>query len=164
MAAIIATGLGAALSYGESDESSIKSEEKLFNIIPRKMGSIDIAATLCIVSTAFIFARKGAQFSKTVQQKTILKSQSLLLMVVGPLLLSRDFLPNNNNHKDVSAIQSAFTIIDAVKLGLTGVMSGFVAGFFGVGGGAVVVPSLVLFMGYDQKTALGTSLAGYISN
>ena len=35
---------------------------------------------------------------------------------------------------------------------------GLVTGFFGVGGGFVVVPALVLALGFDMPTAVGTSL------
>jgi uncharacterized membrane protein YfcA len=35
---------------------------------------------------------------------------------------------------------------------------GLLTGFFGVGGGFVVVPALVLVLGFDMPTAVGTSL------
>lgn len=41
---------------------------------------------------------------------------------------------------------------------LLGLLAGVAAGLFGIGGGLIVVPALVLAMGYDQKTATGTSL------
>ena len=40
-----------------------------------------------------------------------------------------------------------------------GVASGFLSALFGVGGGVVVVPALVLLLGFDSKTATATSLA-----
>ena len=40
-----------------------------------------------------------------------------------------------------------------------GVVTGVMAGLFGIGGGLVVIPSLVLIMGLSQQTAQGTSLA-----
>ena len=39
-----------------------------------------------------------------------------------------------------------------------GVVAGVLSGVFGIGGGVVVVPALVLLLGYGQKTATGTSL------
>ncbi len=41
---------------------------------------------------------------------------------------------------------------------LIGVIAGVLGGLFGVGGGLVIVPALVLLRGIDQKTATGTSL------
>jgi uncharacterized membrane protein YfcA len=40
-----------------------------------------------------------------------------------------------------------------------GLFVGAFAGFTGLGGGAVIVPVLVLLLGFDQKSAQGTSLA-----
>ena len=45
------------------------------------------------------------------------------------------------------------------KLLLTGLVAGIAAGFFGIGGGLVIVPSLVYFAGFTQHQATGTSLA-----
>lgn len=41
---------------------------------------------------------------------------------------------------------------------LIGLVAGALSGMFGIGGGVVVVPALVLLLGYGQKTATGTSL------
>ena len=43
-------------------------------------------------------------------------------------------------------------------LGL-GLAAGLIGGMFGIGGGLIMVPALVLFFGFDVKTATGTSLS-----
>jgi hypothetical protein len=43
--------------------------------------------------------------------------------------------------------------------GLIGLVSGITSGLFGVGGGIVMVPAMMFFMGMDIKAAVGTSLA-----
>ena len=43
-----------------------------------------------------------------------------------------------------------------------GLAAGVLSGLFGIGGGVVMVPALVLFLGYSQKTATGTSLGALI--
>lgn len=43
-----------------------------------------------------------------------------------------------------------------------GTAAGVFSGLFGVGGGTVIVPLLVLWLGYDERTATGTSLAAII--
>lgn len=48
------------------------------------------------------------------------------------------------------------TIIILVLIGL---MAGVFSGIFGVGGAVVMIPALVYFLGVDQHTAQGTSLA-----
>lgn len=42
---------------------------------------------------------------------------------------------------------------------LVGVAAGILSGLVGVGGGIIIVPALVYFIGFSQKTAQGTSLA-----
>ncbi len=40
-----------------------------------------------------------------------------------------------------------------------GIMAGLLSGLFGIGGGLIIVPALVMFFGLSQKLAQGTSLA-----
>ena len=40
-----------------------------------------------------------------------------------------------------------------------GLLGGFAAGLFGVGGGIVIVPALIYWAGFTQHKATGTSLA-----
>ena len=41
---------------------------------------------------------------------------------------------------------------------LVGIAAGILGGLVGVGGGIIIVPALVYFIGFSQKTAQGTSL------
>lgn len=41
---------------------------------------------------------------------------------------------------------------------VVGIAAGILGGLVGVGGGLIIVPSLVYFIGFSQKTAQGTSL------
>lgn len=45
-----------------------------------------------------------------------------------------------------------------LKLGVIGTAAGVFSGLFGVGGGTVMVPLLILWMGYGEREATGTSL------
>lgn len=49
-----------------------------------------------------------------------------------------------------------------LKLAVTGTLAGLFSGLFGVGGGTVIVPLLVLWLGYDERKATGTSLAAIV--
>jgi uncharacterized membrane protein YfcA len=49
-----------------------------------------------------------------------------------------------------------------VKLAAVGTVAGLFSGLFGVGGGSVMVPLLILWLAYDQRTATGTSLAAIV--
>ncbi|WP_269147445.1 sulfite exporter TauE/SafE family protein [Microbacterium aurantiacum] len=43
-----------------------------------------------------------------------------------------------------------------------GLLAGLMSGLFGVGGGTVIVPLLVLVLGFDQRLAAGTSLGAIV--
>ena len=46
-----------------------------------------------------------------------------------------------------------------MRLAAIATVAGAFSGLFGVGGGAIIVPLLVLWLGYEHKEATGTSLA-----
>ena len=47
------------------------------------------------------------------------------------------------------------TLIGLIAIGL---IAGTLSGLIGIGGGVVIVPALVMFMGFSQQAAQGTSL------
>jgi uncharacterized protein len=49
-----------------------------------------------------------------------------------------------------------------LRLMTIGTLAGLFSGLFGVGGGSVIVPLLVLWLGYDERAATATSLAAII--
>lgn len=48
--------------------------------------------------------------------------------------------------------QTIFTLV------IIGIVAGILSGFVGIGGGIVIVPALVYFLGFTQHQAQGTSL------
>lgn len=46
-----------------------------------------------------------------------------------------------------------------VSLLVIGLLAGIFSGFMGVGGGVVMIPLMIMFLGYDQHEAQGLSLA-----
>ena len=50
------------------------------------------------------------------------------------------------------------SVTEIMILIVTGVAAGFLSGLLGIGGGIIVVPALVLFLGLSQHEAQGTSL------
>ena len=51
-----------------------------------------------------------------------------------------------------------------LKVAVIGVIAGVVAGLFGVGGGIIVVPGLVLWLAVTQRLASGTSIATIVAS
>lgn len=56
------------------------------------------------------------------------------------------------------------TVVTAVPKAITlGLVAGFLGGMFGVGGGIIMVPGLVLWLSLDQHRAHATSLATIVA-
>ena len=51
------------------------------------------------------------------------------------------------------------TISSGLLYILLGILSGFLSGLIGIGGGTIIVPVLIIIFGLSQKTAQGTTLA-----
>jgi uncharacterized membrane protein YfcA len=49
-----------------------------------------------------------------------------------------------------------------LRLAVIGTAAGLFSGLFGVGGGTVIVPLLVLWLGYGEREATGTSLGAIV--
>ena len=50
----------------------------------------------------------------------------------------------------------------SLTLAAIGTLAGLFSGLFGVGGGVVIVPLLVLWLGFEERLATGTSLAAIV--
>ncbi len=51
------------------------------------------------------------------------------------------------------------SVAHLIILIIVGILSGLLAGIFGVGGAIIVIPALVFILGFSQHDAQGTSLA-----
>ena len=68
-------------------------------------------------------------------------------------------------HDGATAVDTADASAHPRRLGLTvavGLVAGFLSGLFGVGGGILIVPALVMALRFDQRLAHGTSLAAVL--
>jgi uncharacterized protein len=59
---------------------------------------------------------------------------------------------------ECEGIESMSVTPEVLKMLALGVAAGVLSGMFGIGGGLIIVPALVLIFGFDTKTAIGTSL------
>jgi len=72
---------------------------------------------------------------------------SILMIVVGlTMIRQKKYEPINGGNS-------------RPRLFVQGLLTGTVTGFIGIGGGFIIVPSLVLFAGLPMRRAIGTSLA-----
>lgn len=157
--AVATTGLAGALGY---------------------QGQVDYQAAACIALSGMVTARAGALATTRLSDITLRKALGVFMLAVAPLVPAKQYLLQNgstDNKKEDDAGDdkkaTAATISDdavsskswiqdyAIPLGI-GSCSGFLAGMFGVGGGAVVVPALSVLTDMNHYQALGTSLTAMV--
>ena len=83
------------------------------------------------------------------------------MLVVAPIVPCRNQILDAVGAADRGPVGDG-AVREVVPLLGVGAAAGFLAGLFGVGGGAVVVPLLALATDLDHKTALGTSLCAMV--
>lgn len=135
LVAVVFTGISGAITYAHE-------------------GSVDIMAALLLSASAVFTAQLGAKFAHALPEWKLKRAFGGLLIVVSGLLLLRPYLP--------AGASAAELWTKAIILLFAGSFTGFLSGMMGVGGGAVMVPAMVLFAGIDQHTAQGSSLLAII--
>ncbi|MFX4262750.1 sulfite exporter TauE/SafE family protein [Pelotomaculum propionicicum] len=119
-------------------------------------GNIDILASALLASTAIFTARAGAHFAHALPEWKLKKAFGVFMIVITILLLLKPYLPQ------VVDPSTGLTWVKILVLLLTGVFTGFLSGMMGVGGGTIMVPSMVLLAGFTQYTAQGSSLLAMV--
>jgi len=83
-------------------------------------------------------------------------SKSFLLMMIFALLMVLASISMIRNKQPVERVNGNPGL--SGQLAFQGILVGLVTGFVGVGGGFLIIPSLVLLAGLPMKKAVGTSL------
>ncbi|MGH3916101.1 MAG: sulfite exporter TauE/SafE family protein [Pseudonocardiaceae bacterium] len=123
-----------------------------------------IAFGVCGIVAAFA----GTALNRRIEEHVLLLGFSavMILAAVGMLIQAHRESPGHHD-QSTSAVGSAVPpeqrrgrhrVVVIVKIVLAGLAVGFLTGFFGIGGGFVIVPALVLVLGLPLSTAVGTSL------
>jgi uncharacterized membrane protein YfcA len=103
------------------------------------------------IASAFI----GSYVNVLVPSKIILYFFAVTMILIGFLMLKRSKTSETGNTKIPSLkneIRKWYYLIGA------GLVIGFLTGFFGVGGGFLIVPALVIALKFPTKHAIATSL------
>jgi uncharacterized membrane protein YfcA len=108
-------------------------------------------ATFGVLGIAGSYA--GSLASAAVPANVLLAGFGLLMLTVAAVMMLRR---RGHAQPGRAAVSTGTRHTIMVASAATGV--GLITGFFGVGGGFVVVPALVLVLGFDMSTAAGTSL------
>ncbi|MFA5595495.1 MAG: sulfite exporter TauE/SafE family protein [Trueperaceae bacterium] len=130
LVAVVFTGIVGAISYARG-------------------GAVDLPLALAVAAAATVSAIVSATFSEKVPALVLRRIFGGLIVITSLVLLFGIDFPGSGIHG---------TARYAAGIGL-GLMSGVLTGLLGIGGGAFVVPILVLGFGLDQHLAQGTSLA-----
>ena len=112
-------------------------------------GAVDLSLALTVAAAATLSSIVAATYSERVPAKVLRRIFGTLVLVAALVLLFGLDLPGDGIH-------GGARYVAGVVLGL---FSGVLTGLLGIGGGAFVVPLLVLVFGLDQHLAQGTSLA-----
>jgi uncharacterized protein len=136
LVAIIFTGLAGALTYWLH-------------------GSVDWIASVLLAATAVVTAQYGARFAGALPEWKLKKYFGAFLLVVSALMLVKPYLPHFAPDAFSQWVQVAILL-------LSGILTGFLSGMMGVGGGTVMVPAMVLLLGFSQQTAQGSSLLAMV--
>lgn len=117
-----------------------------------KNKNLDIKNGLLLMVTVLGFTLLGSYLSSLVPDTTMGN-----FSVYGPLILGLKFLikPVNNKNKEYVNKSKKKQITQTI---LSGMIVGLICGFVGAGGGMMMLLLLTTVLGYELKTAVGTSV------
>lgn len=123
---------------------------------------VDFKLGLALMPTSMIGGWLGAVATRYISSGGLAVAFGLLLIYVAVLMLSGKAPSNSLQvHKFTSwqvRLANRQTVLGWVFMALIGFLAGVAAGFFGIGGGIVMVPAMALLLGTDIVIAVATSL------
>ncbi|MHB9075584.1 MAG: sulfite exporter TauE/SafE family protein [Desulfobaccales bacterium] len=120
-------------------------------------GSVDFLAATLLAASAIFTARFGAIYAHALPEWQLKRAFGFFVICVSLLLLSKPYL----SHLAFLA-HPATGWVKVMALLAGGALAGFLSGMMGVGGGAIMVPALVLLVGLSQYSAQGSSLLAMV--
>lgn len=120
------------------------------NLVPHgRAGNVRWGQAVVFAAAGVIGALLGSTAGKLVDGQRLLSLFALLMLVVAFLMVR----PKRPAAGPVCEGRACL-----IRLALIGGAAGLLAGFFGIGGGFLIVPGLILATGMDILHAIGTSL------
>jgi uncharacterized membrane protein YfcA len=119
-----------------------------------RLGNIKWPCALVFAAAGMVGALLGAEIGKAIDGERLLAAFGVLMLVVGALLLKpRRTLPRPDVRLSRDTASHLLPRLLPIGLGV-----GLLAGFFGIGGGFLIVPGLMLATAMPIGIAIGTSL------
>jgi uncharacterized membrane protein YfcA len=117
-------------------------------------GNVDPLAAGVLAATAIVTARFGALFANSLPEWKLKMSFGIFIICMSVVLLLKPF------YAQASHVPEMWLWV--VILLLSGAVSGFISGLMGVGGGAIMVPAMVVVLGFGQHLAQGSALLAMV--
>ncbi len=117
-----------------------------------KNKNLDIKNGLVMMVTVLVFTAVGSFISSLVPSRTMGNFSVFMTVLLGLKFIIR---PVMTTKEKVEALDNKTKIIRSI---LCGILIGFICGFVGAGGGMMMLLVLTSILGYELKTAVGTSV------
>ena len=119
-----------------------------------RAGNVKWRCALVFAAAGVLGALAGSSIAKTIDGQKLLALFGLLMVIVGVLMLRRK---SGSGDPSVRLTRSNARILLPALLG-SGFAVGLLSGFFGIGGGFLIVPGLMLSTAMPLSFAIGSSL------
>ena len=117
-----------------------------------KNKNLDIKNGLIMMATVLIFTVVGSYISSRVPSATMGNFSVFMTFLLGIKFIVRPVMTTKEAMQGVSAKKRAIQSV------ICGIIIGFICGFIGAGGGMMMLLILTSVLGYELKTAVGTSV------
>ena len=118
----------------------------------RKNKNLDVKNGLLMMSMILIFTVVGSYISSKVSSQTMGGFSTFVTLILGVKFILK---PVMTTKAEMEAVSKKRKIVGSI---ISGVFIGFICGFVGAGGGMMMLLILTSVLGYELKTAVGTSV------
>ena len=117
-----------------------------------KNKNLDIKNGLIMMASVLVFTVVGSYVSSFVPSAAMGNFSVFMTLLLGIKFIVKPVMTTKESMMDISARKRAIQSV------FCGTLIGFICGFIGAGGGMMMLLILTSVLGYDLKTAVGTSV------
>ena len=118
----------------------------------KKNKNLDIKNGLLMMSMVLLFTVVGSYVSSIVPAQTMGGFSTFMTLILGVKFIAK---PVMTTKQEMESVSKKRRIIGSI---ISGMFIGFICGFVGAGGGMMMLLVLTSVLGYELKTAVGTSV------
>ncbi len=122
----------------------------LASLMPRMTGNVDLVTAALFSTTGIAGAFLGARLTAFVSDRILMLLFACLMIMAGALMYVRSGSRQAEDAHDRERKTPSLLV--------SGLATGVVTGFLGIGGGFLVIPALTIMGGLPIRLAIGTSL------